>query len=318
MATIGTDPGGRRRILFLAGDGTRKTIRLGRCDLKTAQAICRHVEALLSARLSGQPIPRNTAAWVGSIGQQLRDRLARAGLIEAPRRALLGDFLEAYIANRRPTAAANTVKNLEQAQRRLLDYFGPTRELASITPAEAEAWAAALAKRYAPATVGRTVKRARQFFRAAMRNKLVAENPFADLKAGVQANRDRLCFVPQEAIYRAIEAAPDAEWRLIIALSRFGGLRCPSEHLALRWEDVLWDRNRFYVPSPKTGGRWVPIFPELRPYLEECFELARPGQVYVINRYRDSNANLRTQFQRILKRAGLTPWPRLFLSLIHI
>jgi hypothetical protein len=114
---------------------------------------------------------------------------------------------------------------------------------------------------------------------------------------------------------RAIEAAPDAEWRLIIALSRFGGLRCPSEHLALRWEDVLWDRNRFYVPSPKTGGRWVPIFPELRPYLEECFELARPGQVYVINRYRDSNANLRTQFQRILKRAGLTPWPRLFHAL---
>ena len=114
---------------------------------------------------------------------------------------------------------------------------------------------------------------------------------------------------------RAIEAAPDAEWRLIIALSRFGGLRCPSEHLALRWEDVLWDRNRFFVPSPKTGGRWVPIFPELRPYLEECFELARPGQVYVINRYRDSNANLRTQFQRILKRAGLTPWPRLFHAL---
>jgi integrase len=167
---------------------------------------------------------------------------------QRPRQALLGQFLEAYIANRKPTAAANTIKNLEQAKRRLLDYFGPDRNLTSIAPAEA--WAAHLAGKYAPATVGRTVKRARQFFRAALRYKLVTENPFADLKAGGQVNRQRLCFVSPEVIYRAIEAAPDAEWRLIIALSRFGGLHCPSEHLALRWEDVLWDRNRPYVPSP--------------------------------------------------------------------
>ena len=30
MASIGTDPGGLRRILFVAPDGERKTIRLGK------------------------------------------------------------------------------------------------------------------------------------------------------------------------------------------------------------------------------------------------------------------------------------------------
>jgi hypothetical protein len=59
----------------------------------------------------------------------------------------------------------------------------------------------------------------------------------------------------------------------------------------------------------------VPIFPELRPYLDEVWTRAEDGAVYVITRYRDTNANLRTQMNRIIRRAGLTPWPRLFHNL---
>jgi integrase len=109
-----------------------------------------------------------------------------------------------------------------------------------------------------------SIKRARQFFKAALRNKLVAENVLIDVKASGQANKDRQFHIDREVIFRVIDAAPDAEWRLLIALSRFGGLRCPSEHLALRWQDIDWERNRFRVESPKTGQRWIPIFPELR------------------------------------------------------
>jgi hypothetical protein len=75
------------------------------------------------------------------------------------------------------------------------------------------------------------------------------------------------------------------------------------------------------VRSPKTehhaGGesRVIPLFPELRPYLEECFDLAEPGREYVITRYRDTNANLRTQLLRIIQRAGLQRWPKLFQNL---
>ena len=35
----------------------------------------------------------------------------------------------------------------------------------------------------------------------------------------------------------------------------------------------------------------------------------------VITRYRDRNANLRTQLQRIIENAGLSPWPKLFQNL---
>ena len=106
-----------------------------------------------------------------------------------------------------------------------------------------------------------------------------------------------------------------------MALCRYGGIRCPFELLPLTWADVDWERNRFFVRSPKTehldggAGRWVPIFGELRPYLEDAFERAEPGTVYLVNRYRDTNQNLRTQLQRICKRAGVEPWGKPFHNL---
>src|SRR5262249_45065918 len=39
------------------------------------------------------------------------------------------------------------------------------------------------------------------------------------------------------------------------------------------------------------------------------------GAIYVISRYRDTNQNLRTRFAKIIRRAGLTPWPKLFHNL---
>ena len=100
---------------------------------------------------------------------------------------------------------------------------------------------------------------------------------------------------------------------MLIALARFGGLRCPSETLELRWGDIDWEKVRMTVRSKKTehhegkASREVPIFPELRSFLEEAWEQAEVGQEYVITRYR-GNANLRTQLQKIIKRAGVAPW----------
>ena len=97
------------------------------------------------------------------------------------------------------------------------------------------------------------MKRARQFFRAAVRKRLLADNPMQDVKAPAQVNTARAFYVTREATERIIAACPDAEWRLIVALARYGGLRTPSETFALTWADVDWERNRIRVPSPKTA-----------------------------------------------------------------
>jgi hypothetical protein len=90
--------------------------------------------------------------------------------------------------------------------------------------------------------------------------------------------------------------------------------------LKLRWDDIDWQGQRFTVTSPKTknqGKPWrvVPLFPELLPYLHDCEELAEEGDEYVITRYRLANTNLRTQLLRILRRANVEAWPRLFQNL---
>src|SRR6516162_3030419 len=97
MASIANDPNGGRRILFVAPDESRKTIRLGKCDRKSAEAIARHVESHLAARIGGQPVPIDTAAWLNNIGAVLRDKLAAAGLVEPQERHTFGEFLASWL-----------------------------------------------------------------------------------------------------------------------------------------------------------------------------------------------------------------------------
>lgn len=82
---------------------------------------------------------------------------------------------------------------------------------------------------------------------------------------------------------KVLEACPDNQWKLLFALGRYGGLRCPSEHLGLRWSDTNWERLTIVIRSPKTehhvgkSERVMPLFPELRPYLEAVRDEVNPG-----------------------------------------
>ncbi len=319
MASVSVEPNGRRTLQFVAPDGKRRSIRLGKVSAKDAERIKGRVEHLVVAANARLPIDTDTAAWVASIGAGLAGKLATAGLIAAraaddaaPR---LKAFVDGYIAAR-TDVKPQTELNLEVCARRLVEHFGADRPLAEITAGHADEFCAWLRTVYAPATAARTVGRAKQLFRAAVRRAFIAANPFEGCKAGHQSNPSRAFFVTREAAEKVIAACPDHEWRLLVALSRYGGLRCPSEHLALTWQDVDWHRGRFLVHSAKLehheggGERWVPIFPELRQHLEEAFERAAPGAAEVITRYRDTRANLRTQLHRIIRRAGLTPWEK--------
>lgn len=323
MASIARDKNGCRRILFVHPDGRRPAIRLGKVSQRTAEGVKYRVEQLVEALQFNRSMEADLVEWVKDLEPWLATKLARVGLIPDPEdkpTATLGAFCEAYIGGR-ANLKPNTRRNYEATRKLLIDHFGKERLLAEISPGDADDWRERLLKRLSAATVSREVKRARQFFRAAVRKRLIAENPFADLASPAQVNNSREYFLTADDAAKVIEACPDTQWRLIVALSRYGGLRCPSEHLRLKWGDIDWERGRMTVRSPKTehhaGGesRTVPLFPELRPYLEQAWDEAEPGTEFVITRYRDANANLRTQFLRIIERAGLKPWPRLFHNL---
>jgi integrase len=320
VASITKQANGRKLVQFVTSDGVRRTLRLGKASQRNAEEVRVRVEYLIAASASNCPLDNETARWLSKIGDDLADKLASLGLIPRRRTKHLAEFLDAY-TGRRTDVKPNTQRNFLATKGRLLEFFGAEKNMHDISPGDADAWVLSLREKYSDASVALFLKRARQFFRSAVRQRLLQENPFGDLKIPSESNKSREYFLTRQDTQKALDACPDAEWRMIVALSRFGGLRCPSEHLALKWEDVQWDRDRICVRSPKTehldggGERWIPLFPELRVNLEEAFELAKPGAEFVITRYRDPNANLRTQFLRIIRRAGLKAWPRLFHSL---
>ncbi len=324
MASITTRSNGLTFIQFV-GDGKRHTVSLGRVSRDYALTFKANVEALDVARTHGQPIHAVQAGWLSTLPDAIHAKLSAAGLVaprqivvEAPAAPVLADFLETFIAGR-TDLAANSVRNLHYSRKSLLDHFGPYKPIDKITALDAQAFLRFLKARYAPGTATQMVKHAKLFLQAAVDGELLARNPFEKVRGSASKSTARQHFITRDVAAQVIDACPDRQWRLIVALSRYGGLRCPSEHLVLKWSDVNWDKRKFRVDSPKTGERWVPIFPELAPFLDEVWTWAQEQghglDDYVITRYRGPDTNLRDFLDRIIVRAGLTPWPKPFHNL---
>ena len=324
MASLSTDKSGNRKIQFVDVGRERRTIYLGKIPKKAAETIKTRVEYLVVAQRTGLGIDSDTALWVTKIDDRLAEKLADKGLIE-PREKIvvpaLEAFLDSYIAGR-ASLKPNTERNYKVTRSHLINFFGGEKKLKDISPGDADQWRESLLKNRSAATVSREAKRAKQFFRAAVRKRYLDENPFADLATPAQVNNSRDTFVRQETIAKVLDACPDHQWRLIVALARYGGLRTPSETLSLRIGDVDWENERITVRSPKTahhpGGesRVIPLFPELRPYLDAVYhEDVEEGDEFFITRYRDKGTNLRTQMLRIVERAKVDAWPKLLHNL---
>jgi integrase len=311
-----------------AATGRRPKIRLGPVTRKVAENARRHIEHLLVAREMGTPIDVDTAQWLGRLEDVVHDRIVRAGLAQRRVGQSRGDstvtvqwLVRRYLEVRGPNLKANTVRNLEQAGKKLVGHFGAERPIAGITKGEAIDWREGLLKDHAEASVATHVAKAKQFFAYARDHGFITTDPFANLRKGSQKNRKRLVFVTPEAVGKVLEVCPDNQWRLILVLARYGGLRVPSEMQDLKWSDVFWDKRKIRITVKKKEHldghevRFIPIFPEIQPYLETAWEEAEDGAVYVVPRARPSGVNLGTQLRRFIGLAGLEVWPRVFQNL---
>ncbi len=324
MASIVTYSDGLRRIEFsLVPKGPRKTLRLGRVSARVAETWKARVATIVADKLSTRPHDAETAKWLGELDESMLARLRAVGLAEGVglSQTTLGEFLERYFAAMAVKPATRTFYS--HTRRNLEEHFGKTRLLRGISAADADSWRAWLieTEKLSAATVARRIIAARTIWRKALRWKLAAENPFAGIRAGHQANESRKVFVSHAVIGSVIEAAPDAEWKAIIALSRYGGLRCPSEHFALKWNDIDWEKGTVRVTCPKLAHiagfaqRIIPLFPELRDRLLAAFAEAEPGAIHVVSRHRLGAMNLRRRLTQIIEKAKVAMWPRLFHNL---
>ena len=270
------------------------------------------------------------------------NKLRELGLVAAPSASIptkLKEFIDLYVDHRKDVKPA-TKETYDQGRTSLLAHFGDV-ELKSVSRAAAQDFKITLERTPAkgkttfmrPSTIKKRIDFARQVFEFAIDSRILAENPFEKVRAKKSEPADHT-EVTRE-MYEAVYAVcPDQHWRTILTLCRYGGMRCPSEVLSLRWQDVLWDQDRMIVTSPKTEHhpgkhrRVVPLYPEVRSELENSMEIAEEGAVYAVHeKFRRAaaklvdghenwkNSNLRTTFEKLVWRAGLQPWPLLFHSM---
>lgn len=311
----------RRREIYLAG-----------VSKKVADAVGHHCDELAGAAAANTKPAPEAIAWANGTDGSLRDSLVAWGLADPISEKLtndqgryLGPFLDAYIKSR-SDVKATTITNYRQSRRLLVEYFGDRYPIRSITPSDAERWKRWLlakeiraktddrpAETMAAATVAKHIKRAKTMFADAVADRILSASPFEAVKAGAMTNSQRQQFIDRATIKRVLEKCPSMDWQVVFALSRYGGLR-PCEIVSLRWIDVDWDKGRLVIDSPKTGLRSCPIFPELREILTDAHEAAEDGAEYCAGRYRRADG-LSAMASKIIRRAGVQPWPKPFNNL---
>lgn len=203
MASISRDTNGTQRIQFVAKDGKRKAIRLGRVTQKQSETVLLKVEHLVAATFTGHPLDAETAKWVADRDEEFADKLARVGLI--PKReethCRLGEFIDDDLAGR-TDIKPRTRTCLLQVRSNLVEYFGENKPLREIAPGDAGEWRRWMLtgeKKLGDNTVRRRAGRAKQLFRVAQRKRVIAENPFADMRdCTVRANKTREDFMSLE------------------------------------------------------------------------------------------------------------------------
>ncbi len=293
---------------------------------RIAERFGEKIEDLLSSRRTGIP-NREVQEWLLALAQtdpQRYDKLVSWGIAE-PRKmnGTLQALAEKFVSD--PDLKSGTLENRQNTCKRLRQFFGPNRQVSTITDDDANKFYQWLQKHYAVATYGRDIKRVKQFFALAVEEGLILRNPFRSMHGISATNTSRFHFVNLEDTARILEEINNPRLRLIFVLARFGGLRIPSELRFMEWSDIDLTRNRFYVKMPKKTSkheqaagnfttRAVPLFPEVRQAFMDYFESlpeGAPALVFGNMKF----TSLRDKFKPFLRRAGIPFWEKFFQNM---
>ncbi len=326
MSSITKRPNGHRWICYKF-HGKRHTIRLGAASDRDARIFQLFLDRLVDSRRFGQPVEPEIVAWLSRIDRKLYSGLLTAGIVEERGPSTIGELVDAH--ERRLIARGrkeSTLVNSRVLYGNLTRHFGEACRLDSVTLDAADGfrtWLLTAGKRNGsglmPSTVTNRCRRARAIFAYAIKNGWLIANPFRELGQGSEANAARNVYVPRELFERILDATKDVEFRLLLAMSRYAGLRCPSEVKKLPWSTIDLEINIFTAQSPKTERhegqekREVPIFPELRARILEA--QAQAVGPLMFPRHQITGAAITSKLTRSLRSIDEALWPKPFVNL---
>ncbi len=289
-----------------------------------------HVEHLIDCAENKRPPVPPTLAWVDTLSDEQRQKLATANLIKLTTQVqpiTLGKFVESYFLSL--DAKKSTKTFYGHTRKRLLEYFAPDTPITSVTAMQARefrSWLTLSNKRdkkvkkpLSEATLRRRIGLCKQIFQQAFEDGLIDRNPFRKLVSSNKANKERQQYIEIGQFNKVLASAQTPHWRSILVLARVAALRCPSELAGLLWSEVDFARKVVVVHSPKTEHhegrekRVIPLFPavekELLALREDSDGSDRVFPTITLE------TNLRTHVLRILQRAQVKPWPKLMQNL---
>ena len=321
MASISNEQNGCRRIFFNDLQGQRKGLRLGKTSKKHAESMKLRVEEILQDQQFNRAHAAELASWINGLPTVMRKKMVGVGLLDAaPPTMTVEELISRFLGDADVKPATRAA--YQQTTQSLIKSLGSTKFVSQLSVADADTWrTACVGEGLAKATVAKRTNVAKTIFKKAVKLGIIKASPFEDLKVGSQVNSERSFYVSPEIIVAVLEQCPNIHWRAIVGLTRYAGLRCPSELQQLKWSDVDWSKKLLTVRSPKTehhaghAVRIVPVSTELQPILFELFEQAADGDLLLFPKLKASSGNLRTSFHKIIERAGHKPWPRLFQNL---
>ena len=317
MATI-KSKNGYREIQFFDKARKRKSYYAGKITKRDAERIANRIEAIIACQIQGIAITDSDLnKWIGELKDSSHAKLAKLGVVVARERANstpdLKTWSDRYISKHAGKPA--TIKQIRLTAKQLNEIIGGEKLLSDITPGDAQDFRRELESRgLATNTIRRRIGRSREIFGAAIKHRLINENPFAGEAYTVEANEERMVFVPHDVIDQLLHELKCEDLKIIVALARYAGMR-RHECLTQRWEDVDLVSGKMIIRSDKTPPiRVCPIFPELRPHLMRAREMAPEGAAFLQNRYHAKGNPITTLKKKVIE-AGLKPWPKLLQNL---
>jgi integrase len=197
-----------------------------------------------------------------------------------------------------------------------LDWLGDSRRkkpLESITTQDARLWRESIQNE---GRVGKTVlsytKDIGAIFRAAMREGMITTNPFTALESiDTSDSLDRKPFTGEE-VGELLAAAPTEEWRGLILVAAFTGLRL-GDAARLRWGSIDLQEKRIILMPSKTIRKKrevrIPVQPDLLNYLLSAPVAVDSPDAPVLPKLSktpvQSRNGLSAQFVTIMDKAGV-------------
>lgn len=225
-----------------------------------AASVRLHVKRLIISKKTGAPCIESEE-WAQTRPKgALKDFLIRWRLIEdaADQEKTIGDLYKVFVIDGKEKP--RTLKNRQNCFNNLIQFFGKDCPLKDITRQRAEELIKHLERRgnaftgegLGDNTLGGRIKRFKQFFKYALEEGWIKENPFSRFKAVSKTNIDRWQYISKEDVIDVIDSTANKEHKVIIALVRFCGLRGASELSRL-----TFDESCLHLSTDKKPGELV-------------------------------------------------------------